>query len=593
MEKPGILRRFWRFAVGSLAILGAMVLVSTILSVAAIRHAVDKKESLPSNILLKVDLNQGLTDGPPPEGLASFGKRNKTNLRDLIIAIEAGAKDPRVKGLSVRLGSSGAGMSQAQEILAALEIFTKSGKPSFAFAESLGEGRNGTIETLLASGFSEIWLQPSGEVAVSGFAIESPFIRGALEKLDIKPSVARRHEYKGAMENFTEKGMSKELRETLDGVIGDWFNQAVEGIAKNRKLKPEDVKAAIDKAPLSATEALSAKLVDKLGYGDESKANAKEKTKEAKPVSISDYADDARSKKSGKHIAVIDGHGAVVSGKGKSSPLGGGGKALGADTIATALFEAAEDKDISAIVLRIDSPGGSYVASDTVWRAVKAAREKGKPVIASLGGMAASGGYFIAMAADHIVASPGSITGSIGVFVGKPVLDQFWANFGVKWEDVNRGANSGFWSSNHDFTPAQKVRLDAMLDRIYADFTGKAAEARKFTPAEIDAVARGRVFTGNKALEVKLIDSLGGFSAAVEEAKKMAKIAPEETVRLVSFPPPKTPIESIFEMLESGDLPEGIEDSMEIFSALAPIARFFNQPTSGAVLKAPDFSSTR
>jgi protease-4 len=593
MEKQGILRRFWRFAVGSLAILGALVLVSTILGVAAIRHAVDKKEGLPSRMILKVDLNQGLIDGPPPEGLAALGKRNKTNLRDLIAAIESGAKDSRVQGLSARLGASGVGMAQAQEILAALEIFAKSGKPSFAFAESLGEGRNGTIETLLASGFGEVWLQPSGEVTASGFAIESPFIRGALDKLDIKPSIARRHEYKGAMENFTEKGMSKELRETLDGIIGDWFNQVVEGIAKNRKLKPEEVRAAIDKAPLSAAEALGAKLVDKLGYGDESKANIKEKTKEAKPVSISDYVADARDKKLGKHIAVIDGHGPVVSGKGKGSPLGGGGKALGSDTIAAALLEAADDKEVSAIIIRIDSPGGSYVASDTIWRAVKAAREKGKPVVASIGGMAASGGYFIAMAADRIVASPGSITGSIGVFAGKPVLDQFWGNFGVKWEDVNRGANSGFWSSNHDFTPGQKAKLDAMLDRIYADFTGKAADARKFSPAEIDAVARGRVFSGSKALEVKLIDTLGGFSTAIDEAKKLAKIPLEETVKLVAFPPPKTPIESIVEMLESGDLPEGIEDSMEIFSALAPIARFVNQPSSGAILKAPEFFSSR
>jgi protease-4 len=592
MEKPGILRRFWRFAVGSLAILGALVVISTIMGIAAIRHSVDKKESLPARMVLKVDLNQGLMDGPPPEGLASFGKRNKTHLRDFIAAIEAGAKDPRVQALSVRLGSSGVGMSQTQEILAALEIFTKSGKPSFAFAESLGEGRNGTIETLLVSGFSEIWLQPSGEVAMNGFAIESPFVRGVLDKLDIKPSFARRHEYKGAMENFTEMGMSKELRETLDGIVSGWFAQAIEGIAKNRKLKPEEVRAAIDMAPFSAADALKAKLVDKLGYADESKANVKEKTQDAKAVAIADYAEDARSKAPGKRIAVIDGHGPVVSGKGKASPFGGN-KALGADSMAAALAEAAEDKEVVAIVLRIDSPGGSYVASDTVWRAVKLAREKGKPVIASRGGMAASGGYFIAMAADRIVASPGSITGSIGVFAGKVVLDEFWARFGVKWEDVNKGANSGFWSANHDFSPAQKARLDVMLDRIYADFTGKAAEARKFSAAEIDAVARGRVFTGAKALEVKLIDALGGFSVAVEEAKKMAKLAPEEKVQLLQFPPPKTPIESLMEMLESGDLPEGVEDSFALFSTLAPIARLFNQPTSGAVLMAPEFSPSR
>ncbi|MBF0562249.1 MAG: signal peptide peptidase SppA, partial [Alphaproteobacteria bacterium] len=476
-----------------------------------------------------------LSEGSPdsPFGHYALGKRHL--LSEVLEVLDQAARDPRIKALVVRAGDSGMGMAQTQEILNAVTKFRLSGRPAYLFAASM----NGTVDCYLASAFGEVWLQPSGEMGLTGFAMENPFLKGTLDSLGVEAVFSARREYKSAPEMFTNTEMTGPSRESLAALLASWSSQVVADIARSRKLSPERVRALIDQAPLQARQALAAGLVDHLGYYDELTSVIEAKFHGAKPVELSAYdAAIPDPPHSLPQVAVIHGLGTVLPGESRFSPLTANAS-MGAETILQAFEAAIKDDAIVAIIFRVDSPGGDYTASDAIWHEVKGAREKGKPVVASMGDLAASGGYFASMAANRIIAAPGTITGSIGVFSGKFVLRDFWNKFGVRWGEVHVGANAPMWSSNSDFTPEQRVRFEAMLDAIYADFTTKAAADRNLTPEQIDHAARGRVFTGADALQVGLVDALGDFGTAVEHAKKLAKIPAVDRVNLVSFPKPK------------------------------------------------------
>jgi len=567
-------RRIWRILVTLLALLGLLTIgLGVAAGILASRLADHHhRPSLPDKIVLDFDLDRGLDDQPPGDGLARFARPERPALRDLVESLERGGTDSRVLGVGVRLGRAHLALAHVQELRDALAQFRAKGKFAMAFAESLGEFGNATGETYLAAAFDEIWLQPSGDVGLTGFQIEMPFFKGTLDKLDITARVGRRHEYKSAPENFTETAMSREMRESLSGLLTSWFEQTVAGIAKGRRLAPERMTALVDEAPFDAEAARAAGLVDRLGYRDEFDDALKDRAKEAERVEAEEYLDQAgRPHAKGRKIAFIHASGPVVSGSREDGPFGDG-KSIAADDIVGALEDAVDDKAVAAILLRIDSPGGSYLASDTVWRAVLRARTQGKPVVASVGTMAASGGYFIAMAAERIIAQPASIVGSIGVFAGKPVLDKFWARFGVTWDETHIGANADLWSPNRDFSPTAKRKFDATLDRIYADFTAKAGKARHLEGAALDRAARGRVFTGSQGVAVGLVDELGGLETALAALRQAAKIGSEEPVQLVPFPKPKSLIEKLMAAAGRGGLPFGLEGAARVLALAKPLA---------------------
>ena len=318
------------------------------------------------------------------------------------------------------------------------------------------------------------------------------------------------------------------------------------GIADGRELDAAHVRRLVDRGPFAGSQAVDERLVDGLAYRDEVAARIDESVGgDAERLPLSTYlARSARPRVSGESIALIYGVGTVQRGESDSRGVFGA-PTMGSDSVAAAFRAAAQDDEVKAILFRIDSPGGSYVASDTIWRATVRAKEAGKPVIVSMGNVAGSGGYFVAAAADKIVAHPGTITGSIGVLGGKLITTELMEKIGVTSDEVHTSANATLWSNALDYTPEQWQRISAWLDRVYADFTDKVAQGRGLAPEQIQAVARGRIWTGEDAEAVGLVDALGGFPAAIRLAKQAAGIAEDVEVELRLFPAPKTLFERV------------------------------------------------
>jgi protease-4 len=543
-----------RFIIGSLAVLGGLSLLvfGAVVGLAILGSA--SKPGVPGSVVLELELDEPLVEYLPEDSLASAFGPDKMTVRDVVDALEKAGGDERVKGLVVRLNGAPGSTAVVQELRDAVKAFRAKGKKAVAYADTFGEGGSGTGAYYLASAFDEIYLQPSGDVSVLGVAAETPFAREAFAKLGVKPRIGKRHEYKNAVNTYTEQTYTPEHREATERYLTSLFGQMVKGVAEERKLSEEQVKGAIDAAPLLGKAAVEAKLVDGLLYRDEVYTKVKEEAgKGARLLYLEKYLERAgRPNTTGPTVALIYGAGGIARGKNQTNPLSGE-VTMGSESVAAALRKAAEDERVKAIVFRVDSPGGSYVASDTVRREVQRAREKGKPVIVTMGTYAASGGYFVAMDADKIVAQPGTLTGSIGVFGGKMVTADLWEKLGVNWEPLGVGKNATMYSSDLDFTPEQQAKNEAFLDRVYEDFTEKAAAGRKLPVEKLREVARGRVWTGEDAKERGLVDELGGYAVALRLAKEAAKL--EGPVKVETFPRKKSAAEVLSELLgqQKGD----------------------------------------
>ncbi|MEV0144190.1 MULTISPECIES: signal peptide peptidase SppA [unclassified Nonomuraea] len=502
----------------------------------AIFETVDRlRQRRTAPLVLELDLTEGLTEGPPTDPLSAVLSMRKPRLADVLAGLKRGRADSRVKALVVKVGGNPLGLAVAQELREAVTRFRASGKLTVAFAETYGEFGNGTVPYYLASAFERVYLQPSGDVGLTGVALEQRFVKGALDKLGVGYELGQRHEYKTAANTFTQDHMTEPHRESMERIVESVVEQVVAGIAEGRRLDPAKVRELIDRGPFIASEALETGLVDGLAYRDEVYEEVKRAAgSDAHLQYVSRYAKAAAVRKlpqpTADGIALVQGHGQIRMGRSGRSPLGGGG-AMGSDTVGAALRAARRDDHVKAVVFRVDSPGGSYVASDTVWREVVLTR-KVKPVIVSMGDLAASGGYFVSMAADVIVAQPGTLTGSIGVFGGKPVLSELLERIGVNSELVTGGANAGMFSTTRGFSPEQWERVNAWLDRIYDDFVGKVAQSRDLTRERAHELARGRVWTGADAKERGLVDELGGLEDALGVARKRAGLADDAPVRL-------------------------------------------------------------
>jgi protease IV len=526
-----------RIVVGFLALVGLLTLGIAALALwLGMSLFLPSARAVPEAAVLELDLTKTPDEAGLGDGIIDLLASKSMTLRQIEEALERAGSDERVKGLVVDLGASFS-YATNEELRDAITAFRKRGKFTLAFAESYGEAGSSSGGYPIAAACQEIWLQPSGELNLTGIVTETPFLRGMLDKLGVVPSIGKREEYKSAPDELTDTSYSPAFKESLESILGSLYDQLAGAVADGRGLSIEATKALIDRGPFLAEDAVTAKLVDHLGYHDEIKDAARRRAGPGgKLVQLADYFRAARaSGGEGSVIAMIAASGPIVSGSsGLDEPFGI--TRIGADTLSDTIDEAVRASDVAAILLRIDSPGGSYVASDTIWHAVNRAKAAGKPVIVSMGGVAASGGYFIAAPATKIVAEPGTLTGSIGVFGGKLVLKGLLDKLGISIDTVKFGANAGLWSSNEDFTPEGRSHLEASLDAVYKDFTTKVVAARGIAASRIPEIAKGRVFTGAQAQKLGLVDALGGFPEALELAREAAHIKPEEPVRLRAYP---------------------------------------------------------
>lgn len=586
-----------RFFVGLLALIGGLTVVFIAATIALVITAARRTPSISSEVVLEWEIDEPLVEAHPEESLAGLFGRSKPTVRDVVEALERAAKDGRVKGLVAHISESPGSMAAVQELRDAVRAFRKSGKKAIAYADTYGEMGPGNGAYYFASAFDEVYVQPSGEVGLTGFAAETPFAKDALAKLGVKPQFGQRYEYKNAPNSFTEQGYTAAHREATEKYVGSLFSQLLSGVAQDRKLKEEEVRGWVDHSPLSGEQALAAKLVDGLLYRDEVYAKVREWSDDADLLYVGPYLKrSAPREHAGPRIALIYGVGAVVRGKGDSHPLSDEGN-MASESVSAAFRAAVDDDEVKAIVFRVDSPGGSYIASDTIRREVQRARARGKPVVVSMAGLAASGGYFVAMEADRIVAQPGTLTGSIGVYGGKMVTAGLWEKLGVNWETIAFGKNANMMSSDQDFTPEQRALFDASLDRIYQDFTAKAAAGRKLPVERLREVAKGRVWTGEDAKGLGLVDVLGGYPAALALAQELAKLPKDATPQIQVFPRPKKAAEWLAELLgeeaEENSEEEGTHarSFMTSFSAqVRSLARKVSQVQmleQGGVLSAP------
>jgi len=559
------MRFIGRFFLWLFAVVGFLIVVVAVSLTTWFLISGEEEESLPERIVLSLNLNRGVAETRPNSPFALLSHEGPASLRDIVAGLKKAEGDKRVAGLLVRMGSSGAGLAKAQEIRDAVARLRKAGKFAIAYADSFSAGPGVMSEYFLATGFDEVWMQPSGELATTGVAIEVPFVAGALGKIGVQARMEQRKQFKSAPETFMRETMSAPARTNLQDMVNSWFTQLIGGIAAGRGIPADAARRNIDESPLLASEAVDRKLVDTLDYWTSAEEVAKARGGvNAGLVSLARYVGEGDLPyTSGPTVALIYGIGPIVSAGRSGSPFDDS-RFFSAHDVAKSIADAADDPAVRAIVLRIDSPGGSYLASDTVWNAVMDARAKDKPVIASFGGIAASGGYFVAMAADKIVASPGTLTGSIGVYGGKFDTSALWPKLGVNWETVTVGNNAEMWSPFHGFSPEAKARLDRTMDAVYEDFTGKLAKGRKLSPAQVEAVAGGRIWSGDAAHKVGLVDRLGGLSTAIEVAKEAAGLKPTDTVKLTEFPKPKTPLERLMMLMaeEGGNISAAVVDAL-------------------------------
>src|SRR5215469_7769603 len=492
-------------------------------------------------LILELDLTEGVIETRPPDPLSAVMTRHQPTIADVLAGLKAARADDRVKALAVKVGGKTIGLGVVQELREAVARFRAAGKPAWAWAETFGEFTVGNLPYYLATAFDTIYLQPSGDLGLTGLAVERVFLRGSLDKLGVTMEVGARHEYKSAAEQVTEREFSGPAREATERIAESVLSQLADAVAERGKIAPEEARRLINAGPYLAEQALDAGLVDALGYRDEVYAALRKQVGEdlallylGRYQRSRDLANRAKQLAAPRQpaVALINATGAIRRGRSGRSFLTG--SAMGSDSITAALRAAMADARIRAVVLRVNSPGGSYVASDSIWREVVRIRNAGKPLVVSMSDVAASGGYFISMAADAIVAQPGTVTGSIGVISGKPVLSEMLGKAGVTTDSIVLGDHAAMYSTSKPFTSEEWQIVDAWLDHIYADFTGKVAAGRGLSAERVHELARGRVWTGADAHEHDLVDELGGLEEAAEIARSRAGLPP--TAPLVHYP---------------------------------------------------------
>tara|TARA_R110000868_G_scaffold58183_5_gene179793 strand:+ start:1309 stop:3093 length:1785 start_codon:yes stop_codon:yes gene_type:complete len=542
------MKQFWITFFGSIfgvvvgSVLALILVVFLIAGMLASAVAGSRTETtLPGNgTVLELDLRAERLDSP---SRSPFAFTEPLSVVEIVQTLEHAESDRAVQGLFIRANEFGLSPGMAEEIRDAIADFRASGK----FVITHAQGFEGTSVTAYyaVAGSDEIWLQDTANFTPAGLASEVLFLGGMFEQFNAEPQFEQFFEFKNAANVYTETGFTDAHREATLSYMNSIFDTSIADIAEDRNIAPDALRNVFETAPHSAEDAAERGLVDHLGHVIDAREAALARAGTGSQIlGIEAYQATLNPWSNDPAIALIEGQGAIVTGTANASPLGGGG-GIGSDSMSEAILEAANDASIRAILIRVDSPGGSAIASDQVWDAIGRAREAGKPVIISMASVAASGGYYLAAPADYVLAHATTITGSIGVLGGKVALEGTFEMVGLQSESVHVGGEyATAFSGQEAWTETQRAAYRAQMADTYADFTQRVADGRDLPLERVLEIARGRVWTGAQALDLGLIDEIGGFRDSVDAAKQLAGLAPEAGVRLVRFPREQTPLEA-------------------------------------------------
>ena len=498
------------------------------------------------NTILEVALTGSVFELPPENPLTQMFGPGTLSLWELGKALRYAAQDDRVSGVYLEIHPLLLSWAQIEELRDSLHSFRTSGKPIHAFL-ALDMVRD--PELYLACAADSITLNPGATLLVNGLLAEVTFYKGTMEKLGIKPEFIQFKEYKSA-ESFTRETMTPEIREMYESILGDLEERFISVVAQERSLDEERMRGILEAGLTSADQALEENLVDVLGYKSQVQqklVNNGDDSQEYEGLAARYYLDaveDDFGTRSEHKVALVGGLGTITAGN--SDPFS---QIMGGLTMSSRLRRIREDDDIKGIILRVNSPGGSVVGSDMVWKEVKLLEEAGKPVVVTMSGVAGSGGYYISMAARHIISQPSTITGSIGVIFGKFDLEGLYEWLGITIDQVKTSPNADIFSSLTSLTDDQRQRVESWMATIYETFVQKAADGRSQTYQELEPRARGRIYTGVQAREIGLVDELGGLPEAMDQMKQVLGLEEDEDIELVLYPRPK----SLWEALASGD----------------------------------------
>jgi len=495
--------------------------------------------------VLYLDMRKTMIDHDA--GASLFGD-SAPSVVSTVRALNHAKTDKTIKGLFIRADSAGIAPASAEELRLALLDFKQSGK--FIISHAQGFERTSILPYQAISASDEIWLQDTSGFAVAGLRSETEFYGGVFEKFEAKPQFEQFHEYKNAVNTYIKTGFTDEHREATTSYLTSIFDNAVAQISEDRKLDVAAVTKVLQSAPHSAESALEMGMVDKLGHLETAREYARKKAggKAIKFKSITSYG--VGGSFTGDTIAFIGGQGAVLSGESSGTSPFARAITMGGDTLAAGFDAAIKDKKVKAIIFRVSSPGGSPSASDQILAALDRARDAGKPVIVSMGQYAASGGYYVSAHADHIVALPQTITGSIGVYGGKIAFEDTFAKIGYNIEGITVGGEyAGIYSPDTPFSGTQRAAYRGQLQDIYDDFTARVAKGRDLPLDRVQEIAKGRVWTGAQAKDIGLVDELGGYMTALAAAKKLGGIDADAKIRIKIFPRKKTQQEQFQEIL--------------------------------------------
>jgi len=562
----------------------------------------EAKSPAPTPIVMDLTLKGALGEEPAAVGLD--GASIKDNLKGVVERIAKAKADPDVKGLVVRIHGLSLGLAKGYELRQAIARFRESGKKAYAFLESAENA-----DYLVASAADEIVMPESGWLMIKGLAAEVTFYKTLFDKLGVAADWMQVGEFKSYGEPFTRTSMSPAFRKEITELLGDSYDMMAEAIAKRQGIAADDAKALIDGGPYNPAAAKAAGLINRIGYADQIEAEVAKAIgvaavkldpkygKKSETVDLSGFAgfmkmiqmlsgEGAKKADSGAaKIALIYAQGAIETGKSKSSLFGD--TTMGSDTVVKHLRDAEKDKTVKAIVLRVDSPGGSALASDLIWREVVRIE---KPIVASMSDVAASGGYYISMGADRIFAEPGTLTGSIGVTGGKFVLAGLMEKLGVATDTVTVGKNGTIFSTNHPFSDSERAAMKRLMDDTYRQFVAKAAQGRKMPFEQLEKLAGGRVYTGRQAQKLGLVDELGTLDDAIAAAKDLANIPREQATELLILPKAQGVIEALVGPLDDRDvfapaIRAALPDAARpILARLAGLQRLFAKEPVAVVL---------
>lgn len=529
------------------------------------------RPDVPENSVLVLHVSGELPDYVPEDEVSkALGIGQQQSFSSLLTQLRKAKVDKRVGGVMLDINFPGIGWGKAYELREAVKDFRQSGKPVYAYME-IGMNK----EYYIATAADKVFLPPPGDLYINGFAAEAMFYKGSLDKLGVEAEVIQiGPRYKNAPDQYTKKEMGEGQREVINAILDEYWGSYTGAIGESRKKSVEDVEAMIDNAPFSASQAKEQGLIDGALYEEQvydefRKALGYKEGDKVRTIRTSQYKEvpsDTLGLNTGERVAVIFASGAINSGRSSSGTFGG--EMVGSDTVVAAVNDAAEDSSVKAIVLRVDSPGGSALASDLMWNALENAKTK-KPVVVSMGDVAASGGYYISCNANKIVAEPTTITGSIGVFAGKPVVKGFYDWLGITNEYVMRGKNSGIFRETEKWTPEERAKMEEQTNNIYFNnFLPKVSKGRNMDQERANSLGQGRVWTGTQAKQNGLIDEFGGLERAIDIAKELAGLPADKDVKRVVFPAPRPFFETWFGSNDDAEVKANYEAQKAIAEAL-------------------------